>query len=584
LQAKKHFIEDVHAGQDVHATLQAATDIGPVTATRDIMGKLDAERIYSVSAQQRGIRGGIHAQQSIGNVSAGRDIRGPIVSGTLGADNDVAIGPGTTGQITAGAYQAGNITRSIQAGHNIYGVQAKGDVSGSWSSYETFDSAAQSAYESALQQWLADPSADPADLPRPPRMNAAPVASSGGNVNAPITAGGSLGGVLADQHIQQDITAGQRLYLVAARGAVQGNIQSQVGSVVASAGREFSGDVSADGHIFAGSYDTFSGSTNSARGVVSLNTWGAITSGTHTGPGGVYASAYDGITAPNFHSSQGMVGISSLGDVETQLDAAKTASANVLGAFNGSVVSHDGNAFANAAQKFEGSINAHQTAVAASLGNVKASIIADRGQVITKEVFEGSLTVRESALLYVRDHVNGAIRSTEGDLYIEAGRIEGSVQADQGFVALDIYGNVDATVQAAKGAIVSSLGTVTKPISSAHGTVLVVANGAVSGEITAKGGIGVLSWDKISGNLTAAHGAINVFAYGDVSSQISAGYRAEVSTWGSLTATVQSGGDVEIFARHNVTEPITAQHHARVVAGGNVSANVTAGGGTSTGQ
>lgn len=557
---------------DLNATVTAALHVGPVFARQSIKQPIRGDAVLDVRAELGDIQGAVTGLSHVGNVRAGRDVQGAVTAGTPGS------GLGNIGRVIAGEAGAGDITGAVNAGRDIYLVQAKGGLDNS--GYQPIDSVATALYQSGLTAWLADPSATAASIPRPPRAAAPPVGAVG-TVGASVTAGHNIGAVLADRDIQEKPRAGQSLYLVAARGTVAQGAAAGWGALTVIAGRETHGAIEAPGHVFVHSYGNSDASVESGHGVVVVDGWHAL-SGTYTGPAGVHAAAYEDITSPTIASSAGPIGLGSYHNIAPgTVDGAVAVAGGALGRFTGHVTSRDGDVFAAAVDKIDAQIDAKRQAAAASLSAIEGSIIGQRVAAKTFDNLSAATTAAESVRLYVRYNLSGHVTSTAGDVYVNAGTISGStISAPLGFVGLDVYGDFSGNVTGGEGVTASVLGGVSGDVASPNGGVLVLADRDVSGSITAgddRTGIGLVSWGSVSASLTAANGPVVVaFSHGNVSGPIQAGKEVLVNTWGSITTTVHAGDDALIVARRNVSQPVTAGRDVRVTAGGNVGGAVNA--------
>ncbi len=569
IHSNRKFIEAVTAHDGVlSGVLRAETDIGPVWSEQAMEADVTAQTILSVTSDDAEISGFLHAYHTIGNVTASTDIRGAITAGE--ADSGV----GNIGRVLAGADTQGDIHKHVKAGRNIYFVKADAHVDDS--GYALFEQGVQAVYQALLAMWLDDPDADPASIPGPPQALEPPVGAAG-TVHSMVTAGRHIGGVSADQDIREAVDAGERLYLVGARGNIEKDVSSGLGAMTLHAGREMKGDLTAHGHIFASSYGDMSSNAASDHGVVVLDSWSAITSQEISGPAGVHVAAHDSITSSTINSTNGVVSLGSRGNVHTQaVDASQAVAAGTLGTFKGQVISQHGDVVANAVRGIDAQINAHQQAVAATLGDIEGSIIADGVQAEVYDSLKADVTANDSVRLYVRNEVTGNVTSGIGDIYLNAGTINGSnITASDGVVGLDVFGNMNGQVQGTRGVAASVLGSVGSSISSSDGGVLILSDGDVAGTVTAgddKIGIGIVSWGDVSASLTAQNGPVSVtFSYGNVSGEITAGKDAHANTWGSVTGLVGAGGDAVIVARHNVNQNVTAGRDVRITAGGTVA-------------
>jgi VCBS repeat-containing protein len=572
--SQNSYIEEVKAlDGELDANVQAATDLGPVFAKTNIRQPLRAIGIARVTAETGEILGDITAASALGNVTAGTHIRGKIAAGIS------ASGLGNIGELVSGKHAPGDIWDTVTAGRDIALVRAQdGPTQGSY--VYLIPPALQSAYQQQLAAWLADPNASAASVPKPPRADAPPVGSAG-TIHQRVDAGRNLGAVAADKDILEKAQAGQRLDFVGARGNIEQGASSNQGATTVVAGRALRGLVTTQGCLFAHSYDQLAADLRSALGAVVGDSWATI-SGRLEGKAGVHAAAYDSISSPTVTSSDGPAALGTYGSVnQTVVDAARAAAVGALGRFDGRVISRDGDVFATAVQGIDAQVNAHRVAVVGALSAIEGSIIGEGVAAETYESLGASITATESVRAYVRNDVTGNITSSAGSIYVNAQTIQGSqISASNGFVGLDVFGNLDGQVQGGHGVTASVLGTVGSSVASAHGGVLILADGDVSGSVTAgddKVGIGLVSWGSVSASLTAASGPVTVaFSYGDVSGPIDAGKEAHVNTWGSVTNTVAAEGDVVIVARNNVDLHVTAGRDARITVGQRVTGPVSA--------
>lgn len=599
IQAQSGYIGSVTAGHAVEATIDAADNVGSVSAGTSFRGSVMSEygSVGSVTAGSGSVEGSIEAGENVDSISAGLSISGSVsagrsigsvtttyssISGSFNAgtnignilaatdfEGDVSAG-GNINTIESGASAStgGNISGSLTAGGGIAAVRANGIVTGS---------VGIAAIDAAL---LAAAVISDSALPKP----ALTFTSSGGNIEATIQAVSFVGGVSADGTIKGEITSMGSVGGVSALKDIDATITSGTGSTsVTSSGGGIKGSIKAAGGASASAYGDLEAEISASNGSVSASSWGSVT-GDLNGHFGVGASALGDVSPGMISSAAGSVTASSAASITAQIDAAESAAAMArmqvdVGA---GLAAHNGNALLLGIQGISGFISAHESAIVNTFGSLTGTLLADTDsiQVVAEESTADLIAEGGGIFVNTLSQISGRLHAGNGDIVAESESVTpNSINAPNGGVQILAYSEFSSTVYAENSVQAQVFGSTSGSLTSQSGGVSLttIDGGDASLVANGSGNISVVSWSSLSGSLYSAGGNVSVFALGDVDAGVTAGGTATVYAWGDTGGEISGNQGVSVVARNNVAKSLTsAGGSIEVQAGGDVSGSVKA--------
>lgn len=522
---------------EISGQIKAKLNIGNVTAGTDRFGATTAETgsIQSVVATQGRIQGDIKAQNTLGTISAGTDISGNITATV-----------GSIGEILAGVYSAGNISGgSIVAGANILQVYAKDEAA------HADEGVTDVSFVDAppLLQWI-----NGEVVVTKPAKPPAPRHGNKGNITNIISAGGEIGGIVADGYISNErIEAGTSIQYVDAARDLLSNVTSHKGMLHLSAGGRLVGNQSAVGTVIAKAYCDISGSATSSNRGVRLDSLGDISviasgelnvlqhamgkvTGTATSALGILGGyAIDGVTLTSSFAAKG-IGMLSLGgtNIDVTLESGLSdffSVGDLTLNLNYSVLLSPGSV----------ELNKHTIKC---FGNVNVTTTwAASVDIVSWRNVEAHIGAVDDIHVEALGNAHFSFAGTEkGNIFVTAASVSGTLHSGQEVSGIGL----DA----------KDLGNI---VVRAFGTEGSAAQGSISAGLTSRSGGTV--------DLTArAAKRLSVGAWGTVSGILRSGWTSTVVSFADVSARIISGPD-QSFARDGVT---------KVMAGGNITGNINA--------
>jgi hypothetical protein len=562
-------------GGDVNAIVNAGTDIGSVSATRDIRGNIHAVSdigdaraktgvenadvitdngdIYGVSAGTQ-INATIHAGNDIGSVIAGTQIDATIIAGY-----DIR-------SLTSGVTSGGEIRGNVEAAHNIDEVIAYGS-GGASARPATLPRPENPTTDptKGLDQnlWIINASQDQYQaLSLPDEIPARPGIPTGGNIAAPINALGNIGTVTAFGQISGKVSAGKSLgnggstYQssgVWAAGQITGDISSDEGSLSVRSWDKIKGSVTGRGDLQAWAYDDLLGDLESKEGKILAGSWDDV------------LGAADGQTDV---------------DVRAYWNIGKDSSDENASATNKTLKSEAGPVRAWTARYMDSSVDAHDYAAVYARKSVElpAGLVRSATSDTYVQTTDGDVTVGSGN---GGDFSNGAV--AQDLVWLQAGQdmnanalsLGGSTVADAGRSIHSFTGGAKLNVWAA-----ARDGDANVNVASTDGWGYVWAAKKLTGTMRAKQTVSATSFTDVDAELTSTDLGVEVWAGGNLAGSVTAAQWADVEARGSVEAPVTAGtdfwyGDAVVRAGGSVTRDVASTGDADVAAEWDVLGNVS---------